>query len=82
MLETMPNIIAMALVGGLHYPVTCSVSMALWCVGSYFYLTGYADTALDVKTARYKKGGGIKWLGTAGVFFASIFTCYGMLTAK
>ena len=33
MLETMPNVIAMALVGGLNYPLTCAGSMIVWCVG-------------------------------------------------
>ena len=40
----------------------------LWQLGSALYLAGYKDTTKDVKTARYQKGGGIKWLGiTIGI---------------
>ena len=59
----MPNICLMSLVGGLGYPITCTCSMVAWTAGSYFYLLGYSDSALDVKMARYKKGGGIKYIG-------------------
>ena len=78
----MPNICLMSLVGGLGYPITCTCSMVAWTAGSYFYLLGYSDTSLDVKTARYKKGGGVKWLGIMGVVFTSVATCYGLYMKK
>lgn len=58
----------MTLLGGLKYPIVCAVGSVFFCVGSVLYLKGYADTELDVKMARYKKGAGIKWLG----FLASL----------
>lgn len=38
------------------------------CLASVLYQKGCADTSLNVKMARYKKGGFIKWIG----FFASL----------
>jgi len=64
--------LAMALVGGLKYPVFCSVSNAFFYLGSIFYQLGYMDTKLDVKMARYQKGGAIKWIGFFGVLGSSI----------
>lgn len=40
--------------------------------GCILYLWGYADTSLKVETARYKKGGAIKWVGFLGVMVMSI----------
>ena len=79
-LESMPNMIAMTLVGGIGYPLVASASMLIWWVGSFLYLKGYADTKLDVKTARYQKGGGIKWLGVLGLLVSSVATCYQLYT--
>ena len=46
----------------------CTAGALLWQLGSALYLAGYKDTSKDVKTARYQKGGGIKWLGiTIGI---------------
>ena len=50
-----------------------------YCAGNYMFLMGYADTTLDVKTARYQKGGGIKMLSLMGVFFTCCASCYAML---
>lgn len=62
----------MTLIGGLKHPIACALGSVLYCAGSILYMKGYADTSLDVKTARYKKGAAIKWIG----FFASfISTC-------
>ena len=63
MFETLSSVITMTLLGGLKHPISCSVAYCLYLLGSYFYLLGYSDSALDVKMARYKKGGGIKWIG-------------------
>ena len=53
----------MTLLGGLKYPIVCAVGTVLFNVGSVLYLKGYADANLDVKTARYKKGAAVKWIG-------------------
>jgi len=53
----------MTLLGGLKYPIACAVGTVLFNVGSVLYLKGYADANLDVKTARYKKGAAVKWIG-------------------
>ena len=79
MFETLPHLMSFALVGGLQYPLVSAVSALAYCLGSYFFLQGYSDTSLDVKSARYKKGGGLKWLGLLGAFFTCCSTCYSML---
>lgn len=61
--ETLPFVSAMGLAGGLKHPVAAALSGLLFCVGSVLFQIGYADTTLDVKMARYKKGGGLKWVG-------------------
>ena len=62
----------MTLLGGLKYPLMCAGGSVLFCLGSVFFMRGYADNSLDVKMARYKKGGGIKWIGFFISFFSSI----------
>ena len=52
-----------ALLGGLKYPITNAIGGALFCIGSLLYQKGYMDKSLDVKTARYQKGGAIKFIG-------------------
>lgn len=42
---------------------------------------GYIDTSLDVKMARYKKGGALKWIGVFASFFSTISLAYSMLSA-
>ena len=63
MFESLSPVMAMTLLGGLKYPRLNAAAFALYLGGSYLYQKGYADTTLEVKTARYKKGGGIKWIG-------------------
>lgn len=52
-----------SLLGGLKYPIACSVYGVFFSLGNCLYLMGYADTTLDVKDARYKKGGIIRIVG-------------------
>jgi glutathione S-transferase len=61
--ENLPIFLVLSLAGGLKHPLVASVASVLHSAGSVLYMKGYADTALDVKTARYKKGGPIKQLG-------------------
>lgn len=51
------------MLGGLKHPLVCVASGVLFTFGSVFYQMGYSDVKLDVATARYKKGGIVKWLG-------------------
>ena len=67
MFESLWFLVPAALVGGLKHPIAVAVEGALYCVGSYLYLLGYADTKLDVKAARHMKGGPLKVVGTFGV---------------
>ena len=80
-MEMLDQYIALTLLGGLKYPIVCAVGSVFFFAGSVFYQRGYSDTSLDVATARYKKGGVIKWIG----FFASLIsTCvlaYSVITA-
>ena len=49
-----------SLTGGIKHPYAAALGTVMNCAGSYFYQLGYADTKLDVKMARYKKGGGAR----------------------
>ena len=80
MLETMDTVTIMSLLGGLKHPITCSVGMVCYCLGSYFYQKGYTDMTLDVKDARYKKGGMIKMIGLFAPFFCTISLAYTLIT--
>lgn len=62
-LEMLDSYIAMTLLGGLQYPIACAVGTVCFYAGAIMYQNGYIDTKLDVKMARYQKGGGIKWIG-------------------
>ena len=66
--ETLGVFIPAALLGGVKYPLFVALGGVLYNVGSYLYLTGYADTKLDIKTARHMKGGPIRYIG----FFMAI----------
>ena len=70
-LEGADSYAMLTLIGGLKHPLACSIGSVCFCIGSVLYMTGYKDANLDVKTARYKKGGGIKWIG----FFTSLISC-------
>jgi hypothetical protein len=61
---------ASALLGGLKYPKFVAASGLLHCVGAVLYQVGYADTTLDVKMARYKKGGMLRHIGALGALAA------------
>jgi hypothetical protein len=52
--------------------VITTVCSVCYLAGSIFYYHGYADTKLDVKTARYKKGGALKFLGLLAVIVMTI----------
>ena len=79
MYESLSSVIVMTLLGGLKHPYSCAVAFCLYLLGSYFYLVGYADTSLDVKTARYKRGGGIKWIGVLWALGSSVSLSGSML---
>lgn len=71
MFEVLCSVTAMGLTGGLKHPLLSALAGVLFSLGSVFYCIGYKDTSLDVKFARYKKGGGLKWVG----IFMSMGTC-------
>uniref|UniRef100_A0A7R9VS57 Microsomal glutathione S-transferase 3 n=1 Tax=Pseudictyota dubia TaxID=2749911 RepID=A0A7R9VS57_9STRA len=56
-LESLPSFVSMSLVAGVAYPITIAANGLLFCVGSWLFQKGYGDLNLDVKDARYKKGG-------------------------
>ena len=72
MFETQTIAILATLIAGLQYPIAASILNALYSVGNVFFQIGYADTKLDVAMARYKKGGGLKWVGLMGSIGMSI----------
>ena len=63
MFESLGSFIPAALIGGSKYPLFVSASGIFYCVGSYLFMAGYADTKLEVGTARHMKGGPIRVLG-------------------
>jgi len=72
LVESLPSFTLSALVAGVCYPVTMSITGLAWSVGAYLFQIGYADTSLDVKMARYKKGGMVFRLANAVAFGACI----------
>eukprot|EP00549_Striatella_unipunctata_P021533 CAMPEP_0118707064 /NCGR_PEP_ID=MMETSP0800-20121206/20958_1 /TAXON_ID=210618 ORGANISM="Striatella unipunctata, Strain CCMP2910" /NCGR_SAMPLE_ID=MMETSP0800 /ASSEMBLY_ACC=CAM_ASM_000638 /LENGTH=151 /DNA_ID=CAMNT_0006609773 /DNA_START=54 /DNA_END=509 /DNA_ORIENTATION=- len=77
--ENVTSFSVAALVGGLKHPYTCAVYGILFSVGSILFQIGYSDTNLDVKLARYKKGGAIKHIGFLGSVGAAISLAGSML---
>lgn len=73
--ELLPQFLLLALIGGLKYPVACTIHSVFFAIGSICFQIGYADTTLDVKTARYKKGGQIKWIAFLGVMYCAVSLC-------
>ena len=67
-----------SLIGGLHYPIVVSVFGVIYSLGSYLYLVGYADTSMDVKTARLKKGGPLSFLANIVIMGCSAATTYSL----
>ena len=66
MFETQTVTLIATLIAGLQYPIAASICNALYSLGNVFFQIGYADASLDVGMARYKKGGGLKWVGIIG----------------
>ena len=66
MFESLTTFTVTALLGGLKYPIACTVYGLLYSLGNVLFQVGYSDTNLDVAMARYKKGGGLKWVGYLG----------------
>jgi glutathione S-transferase len=70
--ETVGSFSLLALTGGLKYPTACSILAVLYNVGAVLFQKGYADVSLDVEMARYKKGGGLKWMAYFGCLGCAI----------
>jgi glutathione S-transferase len=79
--EGLTGYVAMSLLGGLKYPLANAIGSVLFCVGSVLYQKGYIDTSLDVKDARYKKGGAIKWIGVLISLCSTGALGYSLITA-
>jgi glutathione S-transferase len=63
------------LTGGLKYPLVNVAAVILHSVGSILYQAGYSDVTLDVKEARFKKGGRIKYIGGLASLATALATC-------
>ena len=70
----------MTLLGGLKHPISCAGGSILFSAGSWLYLKGYADVNLDVKTARYKKGAAIKYIGLLISLYSTCALAYSLIT--
>mmetsp|Transcript_10140 Transcript_10140/g.28775 ORF Transcript_10140/g.28775 Transcript_10140/m.28775 type:complete len:151 (+) Transcript_10140:117-569(+) len=80
-LEGLGSYVTLALIGGLKYPIANAIGSVCFCVGSVLYMKGYSDTSLDVTTARYKKGGIIKWVGVLISLVSTGSFAYGLITS-
>ena len=69
-LEGLPSYLVLLLLGGLKYPIANAVGSCFFFLGSILYQKGYSDPSLDVKMARHKKGGPIKYIG----LFTSLYS--------
>ena len=49
-----------------RFPILCAAFSAIYHLGCYLYMVGYADTTKDIKVARHLKGGPIKYIGIFG----------------
>ena len=79
MFESLSSMQTMSLLGGLKHPKVAAVGFCLYLAGCYFYMVGYSDMSLDVKTARYKRGGGLKWIGILACMYTSTSLAGSML---
>ncbi|KAG7356057.1 MAPEG family protein [Nitzschia inconspicua] len=79
--EGLDQYIVMTVLGGLKYPIACAVGSIFFFLGSILYQKGYSDTSLDVQTARFKKGGAIKYIGIFISLYSTGALAYSMLTA-
>merc|ERR1712232_807534 len=70
--EHLTHFTAVSLIGGVKHPLICAASGVLYQLGSIFYQMGYSDMNLKVETARYQKGGIIKWFGYLGALGSTI----------
>lgn len=80
-LENIGAYSVMTLIGGLQHPIACAIGSLFFSFGSILYMKGYSDATLDVKTARYKKGAGIKWIGFLCSFYSTASLAYSLITA-
>lgn len=81
-LENLDQYIVMTLLGGLKHPLACAIGTIFFYSGAILYQKGYSDTSLDVKDARYKKGGVIKWIGFFTSFYCTCALAYSVITSK
>lgn len=63
------------------FPIANAVGSVFFCVGSILYKMGYSDTKLDVNTARFKKGGGIKYIGLFTALYSTGAFAYSLITS-
>jgi len=81
-LENIGDFRFMALIGGVQYPIVCALSGVIYSLGSVLFLLGYSDTSIDVKYARFKKGGAIKYFGLFSVVGCCVRTAFNLIGLK
>ena len=69
-LEGLSSYTTMSLLGGFHRPHRVAVGGIFFSIGSLLYQIGYSDVKFDAQTARFRRGGFIKWVG----FFISLMS--------
>ena len=72
MYETLGFFLPASLIGGLQHPIAVAVFGAMYTLGILGYQLGYMDTTLDVKVARYLRGGPIRYIGLFGSYGAVV----------
>lgn len=77
-IETISDFKTNSLIAGLYYPKLVAVCGLMHCVGAMLYQVGYSDTKLDVRTARLRKGGPLKFFALMTVMFSAAVASYNM----
>ncbi|KAL3917457.1 MAG: hypothetical protein SGILL_004705 [Bacillariaceae sp.] len=80
-LEGVDSYVVMTLLGGLKFPIACAVGTVFYFLGCILYAKGYSDNSVDVKVARHKKGGPIKYIGLLTSLISMCSLAYSVITA-
>ena len=76
MFETMTSVSLMGLFAGLKYPLVSAGLAVAYCLGNWFYQSGYSNLSKDVAGARYTSPLAVlKPVGMMGSMIACVTAC-------
>ena len=77
----MTSVSLMGLFAGLKYPLVSAGLAVAYCLGNWFYQSGYSNLSKDVAGARYTSPLAVlKPVGMMGSMIACVTACIGILT--